>query len=376
MKNSVIYSNVIELSTSFQKEFYNNVYPKININSLEKIRKKQLLKLVLICLAFIFIFVLNYKHIIFLSLFLIVLYLVYHIIATNFYNHNILMLKNTYYKQIVECMGLQWKKGTKEPIDNYMPQINKSKMFIRASHIVEDDIIYGNYNGVNIKISDAKILEAGDRTSYHSPFELFKGIVVYFDFNKNIAQTTLIKPKIDFLYLRKLNFHALPLLFSILGAIIFVENLKYTIETGNLDLGILVAGLGFFLSFGYWFLYETVIEDYKHLKDLQKINVEDSRFSKKYQAYSYGQVEGRYLLSTAFIDRFFYISKIYKNNSIRCAFVDDKFIMIIPTKRNSFEVGNLFKPAMNLKDINLFFQQISAILILIEYFKLNENTKL
>ena len=111
--------------------------------------------------------------------------------------------------------------------------------------------------------------------------------------------------------------------------------------------------------------------DKKKLK-LEKVQLEDVKWEKRFEAYSQDQVEARYLLTTAFMERFLNLTTAFGTNKAKCSFCDDKMIIAISTRKNLFEFGHLFKKI----DSEDFYNELSSILELIEYFKLNIYTGL
>lgn len=106
---------------------------------------------------------------------------------------------------------------------------------------------------------------------------------------------------------------------------------------------------------------------------LKEIKLEDVEFAKQYLAFSSDEVGGRYLLTTAFIDRFNNLANIMGGRNARCSFFDDYVMFVIPTFRNRFEIANLFCRLDNSKRYLQFYKEISSILAVIDHFKLDEK---
>ena len=379
MRAENIEGKITQLSSGFQKEFYQNIYSKIDIRPLENFRILCLAILFILLIVYIYFVVINLHSEFFYSIFFAPLFFISGIFLFLSYCYK-KKVKKTCYDQIVKITGLRWFQGEKRNLDSYAPQINKSKLFMHSSHIIEDDVLCGSYLDVPLKISDASIIDEGYSTKNsrekHSPTRMFKGVLVYFNSNKKISSTTLIKPKIDLSFLNKLWMYLLMLFWALFGGVVFFLGIFAIFSRGAFEFGAIIFGLVFFLGFGYWFVESAILRELRHNKNLEKINLEDTDFSKKYQAYSYDQVEGRYLLTTAFIDRFLCVGKAFKNNSMRCAFVEDKIILAIPAFGDGFEISSLFVSMKNPKAVNSFFTQIASILLLVDYFKLDEKTNL
>ena len=73
---------------------------------------------------------------------------------------------------------------------------------------MEEDIFSGEYEGVGLSIAETEIIDSGynqgNTTEKKTPTSLFKGIIVSLKSNKSIKSTTLIKPKLDSSFLKKM----------------------------------------------------------------------------------------------------------------------------------------------------------------------------
>lgn len=135
-------------------------------------------------------------------------------------------------------------------------------------------------------------------------------------------------------------------------------------------------GIAFLGTFGWWFYKSAVKEELINFKGIQKLILEDVNFSKYYQAYSYDQVEGRYLITSAFIDRFKYLGEVFNTKNLRCSFVNNNLVIAIESKKDVFEISGLYTSLKNPKHIDKFVDQIVAILLVADYLKLYEKTGL
>ena len=98
----------------------------------------------------------------------------------------------------------------------------------------------------------------------------------------------------------------------------------------------------------------------------------------KYNDYSSNQIEGRYLVTTSFMERFKTLHTAFGSNKAKCAFFDDKIMFAISTGKNLFELtgGIFFSLKDNEEQAKIFYEEISAIYDIIDYFKLDEKTGL
>ena len=109
---------------------------------------------------------------------------------------------------------------------------------------------------------------------------------------------------------------------------------------------------------------------------MDEVNLEDPVFEKKFNVYSSDQVEARYLITTAFMERFNNLNTAFGAKKAKCSFFDNTIMFAISTHKNLFEIGNLFMRLDDPNRITKFFNEIASILILVDYFKLDEHIKL
>ncbi len=109
---------------------------------------------------------------------------------------------------------------------------------------------------------------------------------------------------------------------------------------------------------------------------LTKVLIEDIEFDKKYDIYSENQIEARYMLTPTFLELFKNMYTSFGTKKVKCSFYKNNLMIAISTKKNLFEIGNLYKNLINKKQIEKFMDEFTSILAMIEYFKLYEKTNL
>ncbi len=256
--------------------------------------------------------------------------------------------------------------------------LRKSELFANFNVKTDDDVFVGEYNGVKYTICETELhidlirqinilnyIFSKYKDSYFDKC-VFKGVVICFKTNKNIKTKTIITTKKDFGTRGKglMSFFALWVYFSIILAGLVVG--------GYLKLlpALIVGGISFAIM-KFW-PAKPIIDTEK----LHKINLEDPVFNKKYNVYSADEVEARYLITTAFMERFKNLRTAFGSKYAKCCFLDDTIMFAIATNKDLFEFGSLFYPINNSKHMQMFFNQLTSILQLAEHFKLDENTKL
>lgn len=175
-----------------------------------------------------------------------------------------------------------------------------------------DDCFLGEYRKVKVAMSECEY----EIRSGNSSNTVFQGIVIRFSMNKNFDGTTIIRPK-----------------------------------------------------------KSRCSDNYKDLKKakLSEVKLEDPEFDKKYVVYSTDQVEARYLITTAFMERFKMIENAFSSKFAYCSF-KGKSIYIAPhTGKDLFNLCSLVKPIGNREQFETLFNEFAAILELVDYFKLDKK---
>lgn len=120
---------------------------------------------------------------------------------------------------------------------------------------------------------------------------------------------------------------------------------------------------------------------------LDNVKLEDPVFEEQFEVYSSDQVEARYLLTPAFMERLLHLESVIggvKKNSkkakrrsgIQVAFYENKLLLMISTGKDRFEVGNINEPVTFIEDINTILSEMKDIFAIIEHLKLHEQTRL
>lgn len=119
-------------------------------------------------------------------------------------------------------------------------------------------------------------------------------------------------------------------------------------------------------------LLNKVVSFTRNLSGLETIRLEDSVFEKEFEAYGSNQVEARYLLTTAFMERMLKLREAYKANRIEFSFFDNRLFITLKTSKNMFEATSLFKSCLERKLIDETFNQFLSIMAIIDILKLDK----
>ncbi len=253
---------------------------------------------------------------------------------------------------------VEWKNGEGIIADS---DLSSCGLFADFNRRNTDDEFEGSHKGVAFKICETEMWYVSGSGKNRTCVSVFKGVIISFRSNKEIKNRTIIATKGD---LTKKNRYWIVIISLAYPLIQFLMA-----DFKNITNWIFVI---FFLLL---FLFISSIGN-KNEEKLEPIKLEDPRFCNKFNAYSSDQVEARYLLTTAFIERFQNLKTAFGAKKAKCSFYDDQIMIAISTKKNLFEIGSLAKSLENPDSINDFYDELSSIYRMVDYFKLDQKTGL
>ena len=244
-------------------------------------------------------------------------------------------------------------------------ELKASNLFSTFNTIKVDDAFKGNYNGVDYKITEIKLIQEGSKNSTTA----FKGVILSVPSNKTIKANTIIATK------RDMNIRNYPT--GIIASIILVPilicewflSLKFSSDIDNFIKHIVLTIITLIIICSF----------IEKQKSMQTVKLESTNFEKRFNVFSKNQVEARYLLTPTFIEKFTRLYTAFGTNKAKCSFYkdfsgNDRIMFAISTNRDLFEPGNLFTPINEPK--YMFLSDFTSIFNMIEFFKLDEKTKL
>ncbi len=262
---------------------------------------------------------------------------------------------------LLQNVGMYW--GQNQKIFT-RAEIVESKLFGIFSHIQVHDSFSGSYKGVEYKFAEVTIMGAANEKIYSPTSKIFGGLIVAFPINKNVKVNTIVAGKGD---KNIKNQHAE----------IFAEVFLFIV----LSIFYYFSGYPIYLLLiNLYLLYTIIIGVITNLKYSKKqddvVHLEDTEFSNEFDVYSDDQVESRYLVTPAFMERLLRLSISFDTYKIKCSFVKDRIVFAISTWQDLFEIGDFSTQLDGRKNIERIQNEIISILDMIEYFKLNEKTRL
>lgn len=95
-------------------------------------------------------------------------------------------------------------------------------------------------------------------------------------------------------------------------------------------------------------------------KNLKKVGLEDPVFERAFEVWGSDQVEARYLLHPAFMQRLLDLETHLKGHKLRCAFQNGDLLVALEGE-NLFEPGDLFKPLIDVTRAKRIVDEIGSV---------------
>lgn len=176
-----------------------------------------------------------------------------------------------------------------------------------------EDEVSGRYEGLRFSLIDAHLKQKGEKTTR----TVFRGLLASFEMNKSFQGRTLV------------------------------------LRDGGI-LGNFMGGIG---------------------KGLERVRLEDPRFERAYEVYSSDQIEARYLLTPAFMDRLIALEQEL-GSKVRLAFDRNSLLMSIELNRDAFNIGKLDAPLADKRRLRGIVTDLTMIFDVVETLRLDAETKL
>jgi len=190
------------------------------------------------------------------------------------------------------------------------PIIQKSQLFRSYNRHSGDDYFHGTYKNVTMTISEESLRFKHNK----GESDVFKGIVIMLDFPKAFNGHTIV--------------------FSDWGMFNFLHS----------------AG-----------------------RKMQHIAFEDIVFEKEFEVFGNDQIEARFLLTTAFMERMLRVRDAFRGKKIQFSFFDNKLLIAINTSKDMFEPSSLFKNSTDRRPINDVLEQFISVFSIVEFLKLTQQ---
>lgn len=216
---------------------------------------------------------------------------------------------------VIRALGLQYDHNRR--IER--PEYERSKLFLDSiNRYYGDDLVTGMVDKTAIRFSEVftqHVSSNGENTTVRT---IFRGILFVADFNKKFVGETIVLPDRS------------EKAFGSLGA--FFQKMNFVRP--------------------------------------ELVKMEDPEFEKHFVVYGTDQVEARYILSTALMQRILTLrNKV--NKGISLSFIDSHVYIGLPIDRNLFEPPALWQSIDNYKQIEEYHYLVSLCMTIVEVLDLN-----
>ena len=386
-------NELIRLNRALTEFYFSNVHNRLSeINTLLNLYKIRNISLVLILITFLPCFIfppLLFLIMLFEPLFFAGLFVSTLLIAskTNSFStrdvNQSKKISNTsidaHLKQelmpaFISIFGnLSWTIGGNDKDIKDLAYLKNLNIF-KASFSKLDDCIKGEYLGVSLKMLevDSGLLNTENFTKFIFPVIFISGclpFVVFFLFYLILFFWDTIEkfqiPNLGPGFLGVIILFVIPVVLPILFVAKRVLKPAFKGIIVELDMNKNFDGHTFILEKGAKGLK---VDDSK----FESVQLEDVEFTKAYNVYSDSQIESRYLLTTAFIDRLQNLKETFNAEYVRVAFKDNKVVLAIHTNRDMFSMAQYLTKTGQETFIKLF-KEIVSVLDVVEALKLNQK---
>lgn len=109
------------------------------------------------------------------------------------------------------------------------------------------------------------------------------------------------------------------------------------------------------------------------ISGLERIRLEDTKFESIFEVYGSDQIEARYLLTTAFMERMLKLRDLFGGKSVQFSFKDRELLIAVPTSQNLFEACSFFRSNVNRRKVYRVFDQFCQVFSVVDVLKLNQK---
>lgn len=258
--------------------------------------------------------------------------------------------------------------------------IEKSKLFDCFDDQYVDDNIQGTYNNTEINFAEQILTKKEyDEKGQENDVTIFFGILISLKFNKKFIGRLMLKSK-ETSYSDKFLtvFVALCILtpYLLLFGFLYMSNPlgAFSGQTENFP-GIyaLITGLFFFHEIK---TTKKTKEQELNIELPEKIILEDTHFNNQWTVIAQDQIEARYILTTAFMERIQNLKKLFKTNHVECSFFDKQLLIAVYGSKDWFETTSLNISALDYRKIEEAILQLDSVFSIIDVLNLKSDKHL
>ena len=240
--------------------------------------------------------------------------------------------------------------------------IKKSELFTYFNRTESDDAFSGMYGDTKIKVSEHNLKIHGSKGDTH----IFRGVLILLDFSKKFSGKTIVKNKNRALtFLRNNPLWALIPITLTFPFFTIGINLKDTPFVSHLAF-VFIPLISYFIIL--YILYRLYCK-FSKKKATQNVALEKINFARNWSVLTDDQIEARYILNPAFMEKIAEIKQLFYGSSVDFSFFENKLLIAVHTRKNLFETTSLFLPALSYYKVREVVSQLHSIFSVIDILK-------
>ena len=249
-------------------------------------------------------------------------------------------------------------------------KVKQSKFFSYFDESQNEDNVEGEYNRYIVNISEQKLVRFVNMGKFKYHKKIFKGVLIHLDLKNRYKKQIVVCEKENIL--RRIIKEWIYVLFVL---ICFYGLYSFWAFCKSMDMPwyvFLFFLIGLVCCFGQMLvaLFKSV-----SVKKEKQVNLEDILFSKTWKVYADDQVEARYVLTPALMERMLAVKKLFHGNRLDFSFWGNNLLIAVHTGKDMFETTSLFKSALDYRKVQEVICQLYSVFSVIDALKLQGESK-
>lgn len=230
--------------------------------------------------------------------------------------------------------------------------LEQSRLFDAFNRRDYDDCFEGCYNGVKIAVSEQELRDVHGSGKNKRDVQIFKGILISLEMNKKFGGQTVVHAK---KWGMMCALAVMAVFLCVLGGAVY----SHVMDKRDAMMFVMFFPLMiFFVCGGIWVVQNFLKQ--KRVK-MQQVMLEDVEFDKHWNVESTDQIEARYVLTPAFMERMLEVKRRFNGKEIEFSFWDNKVLIAVHTNKDMFETTSLFKSALDYRKVQEVVAQFYSV---------------
>lgn len=256
--------------------------------------------------------------------------------------------------------------------------LRESLLFSEFNERKTDDCFTGEYKGVDVVVSEQELRYVSESKNNFRNVCVFRGILISFDFSKKFNGQMVVRSKGWFKSISLKRCLEECLYLFAWGILLFTA---VTIMYWGLPdfwegqrAGIALMLLMLFLLPIFIIVFLVITGKNQTKMFWKNVALEDVVFDKNWDVEATDQIEARYVLTPAFMERILEVKRRFKGNKIEFSFWKNKVLIAVHTNKDMFETTSLFTSALNYRKMQKVVAQFYSVFSVADVL-LNTNKK-